>query len=163
MKEEIDYENMTDAQIQEHGENVKYDNSRVVEMFIGLLEQEADRKNVELHQIAFCLFGMKKGGLGRSYRTRCRILSLQSPTAFVPEVVKIKEITDMDMLGHISKAIRLILQEEKVNYDQATKRDNEFGLFECYVQIINKELELTMVFDKKPIRKFDLQKEFGEI
>ena len=157
---EKELELMTDAEIEAQAKDVKYDNNRVVEMFVGLLEQEADRKEVALEKIAFCLF-VKKRGI--SFRTRCRILSLDNPKSFVPEVVKVKEITDMDMLGHISKAIKLILKEEKDDYDRKTGVDNPFGLFQCYVQIINKELNLTMVFDRTPIRKFDLQKEFGNL
>jgi hypothetical protein len=157
---EDELQNLSEAELAEYAKDVKYDNGRVHEMFESLIEQEADIKGVNKSQIAFCLFVMKKGLLG-AWRTRCRLLSLQQPPAFAPEVMKIKEITEMDMLGHISKAIRLILQTEKEMYDSIHKTDSDFGKFECYIQYKNNELDLTMVYDKKPIRKFDLQKEFG--
>lgn len=160
---EVDFENMSDAEAAEYAKNVKFDKGRVTEMFESLIEQEADRKNLAVEKVAFCLFLMKKSGIGRSWRTRCRILSLSNPPAFSPEVVKIKEITEMDMLGHLSKAIRLIIEEEKAMLDHAKNVNSEIGLFECYIQVTDKKLDLTMVYDKKPIRKFDLEKEFGQL
>jgi hypothetical protein len=165
MKEDlakVDLENMSEEQLAEYAKDIKYDNNRVNEIFYSLMEQEADRKDVAIEQISFCLFLMKKKGFGRTYRTRCRILSLANPPVFQPEVVKIREITEMDMLGHLSKAIRYILQEEKKTADRTYNVDSDMGMFECYVQVTNGELDLTMVYNKKPIRKVDLEAEFGD-
>jgi hypothetical protein len=157
---QAEIENLSEAELAEYAEDVKFDKGRVHEMFESLIEQEADRKGVEKHKISFCLFAVKKGMLG-TWRVRCRLLSLSNPSDFAPEVMKIKEITEMDMLGHISKAIKLVLTTEKERYDLIHQANSDFGLFECYIQVKNNELDFTMVYDKKPIRKFDLEKEFG--
>jgi hypothetical protein len=139
-------------------ENVEYDDDAVTKVFIDIVDQEADKRNVGREQIALCLFPMKKM---LSHRIRCRILSLTG--AFNPVIVRVKELTPLDTLGHISQAIKLILKDEKTQFDHTQGGDSDFEKFECYVQVINGKLELNIVYDKKPVRKFDLAKEFGSL
>ena len=159
----------------------------VESVFIGAVQEQAEKKNVSPEQLSLILFPLfEKGRFSNkaSWRTRVKILSMDG--SFDPEVVKLKAVTMYDLGGNISKAVMKIFEHEVEEHNTALKTnigsDIEMKLesienypqfidldkMECYIQVQpcpkdDYKLIMTLVYDHSKLRDYDISKEFADV
>ncbi len=147
------------------------DFTKVNEVFIDAVTSEAEDRNVKPEEIALILFPFDRRG-DKKYRTRVKIFSMTK--AFETETVRLKKLTVFDIMGHISKAIMQIFKGEVYDHNQRLESKSgestrnyphpiDYDKIECYVQLSeDKTVVMTMTYDQKFLRNYDMQEEFGD-
>lgn len=141
-------------------DSLEYDDDRVTEVFVNVFDEASEKRDTSVADLCLCIFPWQKRENSK-HRIRCKVISLSGK--FAPEIVRIRQLTPIDMMGQISKAFMLLLDGERQDLDQAREHKHDLGKIEMYFQVVDGKLSINICYDKKFVRAFDLKKEFGNV